>query len=673
MAAFIVRWRPSEGGEHRTYQMFLTELCDLLGVEKPGVVGEVYGFERWVEMRDLDGGVSRGRIDLYKRGCFVLEAKQGSFKPAPEQPALPGLSAPPPRRGGKGHGVRGSRQWDDAMMRARAQAKRYADSLPLEEGVPPFLIVVDVGYSFELFADFTGTGRHYTQFPDARSFRFRLDALADPAIRERLRAVWEDPWSLDPSRQSAKVTRGIADKLARLAQALEAEHAPKAVADFLMRCLFTMFAEDVGLLREGAFTKLLTDLKDNPPVLRQMLTALWRDMNAGTAFSPVIQDAIPQFNGALFASAEALPLTGAEIELLIKAAEANWREVEPAIFGTLLERALDADERHRLGAHYTPRAYVERLVLPTVMEPLRAEWDDVKVAALAAANAGDAETAVATVREFHRRLCAVTVLDPACGSGNFLYVTLEHMKRLEGEVLDLLVTELGERQEALGLSGHTVDPHQFLGIEKNERAVPIAEMVLWIGHLQWYARSQTKAAGWPKPVLRQYGNVRAGDALLTWREVVLARDDQGRPLSRWDGVSKKRDPLTGEEVPDETKRVEVLRYVAPKAAEWPKADFIVGTRPSSAARTCARSWATAMPRRCGPSTASRCPIRPISSCTGGTRRPSACAPARPAASASSPPTACRRPSTAASSSATWPAATLSPWPSPFPITRGSRR
>ncbi|MBF0324879.1 MAG: class I SAM-dependent DNA methyltransferase [Alphaproteobacteria bacterium] len=576
-ASFIERWRPSGGGEHRTYQMFLTELCALLDVGLPDTAGDEYGFERRVPIRYWDGTVSAGRIDLYKRGCFVLEAKQGSFKPERELPDLPGLAGYAPKKGGgKGHGVRGTKQWDNAMVQARAQAKRYIDNLPASEPVPPFLIVVDVGYSFELFADFTGTGRHYIQFPDAAGFRFTLDKLADPAIRDRLRAVWTDPHSLDPSRRAAKATRLIADRLARLAQSLESDHSAKTVSDFLMRCLFTMFAEDVGILKANAFTDLLKTTRDRPAVARQMISALWADMNAGSAFSAAIQDAVPQFNGALFAGAQALAVTQAQIDLLIEAAQADWRDVEPAIFGTLLERALDHDERHRLGAHYTPRAYVERLVLPTIIEPLRAEWDDVKVAALAAPTKADAVQAVA---DFHRRLCSTTVLDPACGSGNFLYVTLDHLKHLEAEVVDFLATELDQRQDALDLSSHAVDPHQFLGLEKNERAVPIAEMVLWIGHLQRYARSRPQAAGWPKPVLRQYGNIRHADALLTWRDVLLVRDEAGKPVSRWDGITRKRDSATGKLVPDESARVPVERYVGAKAADWPAADYIVGNPP----------------------------------------------------------------------------------------------
>jgi type II restriction/modification system DNA methylase subunit YeeA len=149
-----------------------------------------------------------------------------------------------------------------------------------------------------------------------------------------------------------------------------------------------------------------------------------------------------RFNGKLFkqpgADGYVLLLTPAQIDQLVVAAKGNWREVEPAIFGTLLERALEPTERHALGAHYTPRAYVERLVLPTVVEPLRADWANVQAAAVVLATDGKLNEARAEIRKFHHQLCSLRVLDPACGSGNFLYVTLEHLKRLEGEVLNQL-------------------------------------------------------------------------------------------------------------------------------------------------------------------------------------------------------------------------------------------
>jgi len=181
-------------------------------------------------------------------------------------------------------------------------------------------------------------------------------------------------------------------------------------------------------------------------------------------------------------------VTKPQLDLLIRAAKAQWQEVEPAIFGTLLERALDKNERHRLGAHYTPRAYVERLVFPTVIAPLREEWQSVQTAAVALTRTGKTNEALEEVQVFRRRLCTVRVLDPACGSGNFLYVTLEHLKRLEGEVIDFL-EGLGDTQQKLAETGMTVDPHQLLGIELNPRAAVITDLVLWIGYLQWYFRT----------------------------------------------------------------------------------------------------------------------------------------------------------------------------------------
>ena len=169
--------------------------------------------------------------------------------------------------------------------------------------------------------------------------------------------------------------------------------------------------------------------------------------------------------------------------------------MEPAIFGTLLERALDPVERHKLGAHYTPRAYVERLVQPTVVEPLRQEWDSVKTAALLFQEQGHTDLAVIVVEDFQRRLAHIRVLDPACGTANFLYVTMEHMKRLEAEVLQV-IRGLGQAQLTLEMESIQVTPQQFLGIEINPRAAAIAELVLWIGYpAVAFPHARRRAAG----------------------------------------------------------------------------------------------------------------------------------------------------------------------------------
>jgi len=441
---------------------------------------------------------------------------------------------------------------------------------------PPFLIVVDVGYSIEIYADFTGTGKHYAQFPDTSGFRVFLSDLERAEVRDRLRTIWLEPLSLNPSRQAAKVTRDIAARLALLGRSLEADgHNAERVALFLMRSLFTMFAEDIGLLRKDSFRELLRGLRGRPHTFAPMVHSLWENMDKG-GFSPELGEDILRFNGGLFENTEAIALNADQLELLIDAAEANWSAVEPAIFGTLLERALDERERERLGAHYTPRAYVERLVLPTIIEPLRADWEAVKAAAVELADADDKPGAIAELRRFHETLCRIKILDPACGTGNFLYVALEHLKRLEGEVLDLL-TSIGE-MPALEGPGFTVDPHQLLGIELNPRAAAIAELVLWIGYLQWHFRIRGNAKP-AEPVLRNFRNIEHRDALLTWRREELVRGPDHRPLTRWDGRTFKRNPVTGEKVPDENARIEVTRLIGAQPAKWPRANFVIGNPP----------------------------------------------------------------------------------------------
>jgi len=351
-----------------------------------------------------------------------------------------------------------------------------------------------------------------------------------------------------------------------------------------------MFAEDVELLPKGAFLGLLQTHRDDPATLQHMLRILWADMDRG-GFSAALAKPVLHFNGKLFKGAGedgySLLLTPEQVDLLIAAAKCNWREVEPAIFGTLLERALDPTERHALGAHYTPRAYVERLVLPTVIEPLRADWANAQAAALVLAHeaatlqgkAMEAKLAEARaeVKKFHHQLCTTRVLDPACGSANFLYVTLEHLKRLEGEVVNQLEA-LGHTQDQLGFEGETVTLQQLRGIELNERAAALAELVLWIGYLQWHIRTRGNAAV-AEPVVHNYGNIECRDAVLAWDAQEVAYDANGQLLSRWDGRTFKTHPVTGEQVPDEAAQVPQWRYVGARQAQWPQADFIVGNPP----------------------------------------------------------------------------------------------
>ncbi len=568
---FVAKWKPSAASERANKDSFLRDLCDVLGVAHPDPkTGDPdrdhYVFERDVALVHDGEKHTIGFIDLYKRGAFILEAKQGSEAESKKI----------------GTARRGTPAWNIVMQDAFGQALGYAATI---EPPPPFVIITDIGYCFDLYAAFDGT-RNYRKFPDALSSRISLDALErDPAKVELLRAIFTDPHALDPSKRAARVTREIAAHVATLSRALEeAGHPSEVVAKFLMRCLFTMFAEDVELLPKGIFTSALGERwVEQPKAFPGELGDLWAKMNAGGLLFGAGN--IWRFNGGLFADPVVLPLTTDQLRVLAAAAASNWSDVEPAIFGTLLERALSPKERHSLGAHYTPRAYVERLVKPTIEEPLRAEWDTVRAQVQKLIAESDPEAnrkAVAEARrlvgDFYDRLTKIRVLDPACGSGNFLYVALDLFKRIENEALDLL-SNLGDSRPLFAPSGRVVTPEQFLGIEIKPWAKEITELVLWIGFLQWQIRTRGWKSHPTEPILRDYHNIECRDAVLAYDRKEPLLGDDGKPVTRWDGESMKLHPVTGEEVPDESAKVPVYRYVNPRKAEWPEAEFIVGNPP----------------------------------------------------------------------------------------------
>ncbi len=573
---FIERWSASEGAERANYALFLSELCDLLEVERPHPARadsalNDYVFERAVKFNDPVTGSTTGRIDLYKRGSFVLEAKQSRERGQPKAVEQNGEAV------ASGGARTKSRSWDVLMLNARRQAEDYARALPDDHDWPPFLITCDVGNCFEVYADFSGRGRNYSQFPDRTSFRIFLADLRQDDTRALLKTIWSDPHSLDPAKRTERVTREVAKSLAEVSKNLEKEgHDPELVAMFLMRCLFTMFAEDTGLLPEQAFDNLLARCEADPALFPRLVGQLWTAMDAGQ-FAFAFETMVRRFNGKLFRDASVFALSATNIGHLRSAASKRWTEVDPSIFGALLERALSTKDRAKLGAHFTPRPYVERLVVITVIEPLRKDWDAAQAAMDEARSKGRLDDARQIAADFHHRLATVRVLDPACGTGNFLYVTLELMKRLEGEVLDALAG-LGEDTARLSLQGETVDPHQFLGLELNPRAAAISELVLWIGYLQWNLRTLGRAAP-SDPVLQAYGNIEVADAILTYDLLPPVMLENGQRRTRWDGETKTVHPVTGKKVPDLSAQVPVYRYVNPRPRRWPQADFIVGNPP----------------------------------------------------------------------------------------------
>ncbi|WGM46834.1 hypothetical protein KOAAANKH_01708 [Brevundimonas sp. NIBR10] len=558
--AFIANWSTASVSERAQYQSFVSQLCRVLGVpapddDRPG--DRDYGYERAVRFRHDDGNSHTGFIDCYRRGSFVLEAKQsdkrmggGALDPEPQLRMM--------RRGRCAPTSPAS--VDRLMRHAKKQAEGYAKAL---DEWPPFLVIVDVGRSIELWSDFARQGKTYVPFPDRTHHRIGLNELADPEVRKWLAAVWTDPLSLDPARKAARVTTAISTPLAALIRSIGAR-APRGadgrvdpihqaawddkVATFMMQCLFAMFADSVGLIEERGFLRLMEAYRDRPHQFHHGAQIFFRTMDQG-GHCPAIRRDLRRFNGGLFRKDAVVEITGPELEQLIQAGQRDWRSVEPAIFGSLLEQALEPGQRAELGAHYTPRPFVEALVEPTVMEPLRREWEGVEALAIADYQKGNVRAARAGVRRFHQSLCATRVLDPACGTGNFLYVAMDLMKALETEVLSVLA-ELGDDRQALDLDGVMVGPGQFLGLEKNRRAAAIAEMVRWIGHLQWQFRPHGRAQP-SDPVLRNFGAIRTRDALIACDPDKPARDLQPGRHGR---------------------------------SAWPEADFIIGNPPFMGAK-----------------------------------------------------------------------------------------
>ena len=570
-AEFVTRWSASRGHEQKVDQMFCVELCEFLGVPTPDPSNEAqesYCFQHRVNVLQGDGTESPQRIDFYKRGHFVFESKQGSER----------------RDKDKGTAVRGTVGWGTAMRSAFKQAHTYAQNLP--EGRPPFIITCDIGYMFEVWPGFSGNYGGY-----GAGARIPFSDLHKEDVRAFLRAVFTDPYSLDPALHAARVTRRVSTPLAKLAKALEPAHGAERTSAFLMRCIFTMFAEDVNMLEKEPFKTALRDRwVKSPADFPTGISHLWEAMDKGTMFG---FDKVLRFNGGLFSSTEALPLTKDQLSDLLAAAELDWGAVEPTIFGTLVEKALSAADRERLGAEFTPREYIERLIRPAMLEPLRDDWTFAlgqsrqMIASASIDREGEfrepskAERAAAAdvLVEFHAKLCKLRVLDPACGSGNFLYVSFALLKDLEQEVLRE-IADLGDGALRLELESVSVNPSQFLGLDANPRAREIADLVLWIGYLQWHRRARGDLAP-PDPVLRQYRNISCQDAVLAWDQRTEKRDAHGKPLTVWDMRTYAPNPVTREPTPstDPSAQVPLYDYANPRAVEWPDADFIVSNPP----------------------------------------------------------------------------------------------
>ena len=340
--------------------------------------------------------------------------------------------------------------------------------------------------------------------------------------------LFHNPELLRPQLTITDVTEKAARQFADLSESIHKHHPEletRQVARFLMKMMFCLFCEDVGLLPKNLFARIVEKTKDSRGKFTRSLRDLFQAMATG---GDMWGEDIPYFNGGLFyrndAEQDVIELDGNDARAVLRAAGDNWADVDPTIFGSLFQRALDIEGRRaELGAHYTSRVDIETIVEPVLMRPLRAEWEAIKPSALKLAASGQSPAAIRKlIAPFLDRLAALRVLDPACGSGNFLYVSLSLLKDLEQEVIafaaNLGLTEFEPR----------VSPAQLYGLEKDDFAHELASIVVWIGFLQWKLKNGYDPAG-ETPILKPLNNIQCMDAIISLTASTLTRRYR-RPL-----------------------------------------------------------------------------------------------------------------------------------------------
>jgi hypothetical protein len=486
-AAFVRKWEAVSLNEKATAQEHFVDLCRLLGQKTPNEADPNGTFYRFEKPLTKSGG-GAGFADVWFKDRFAWEYKtKGKY---------PDLRA------------------------AYNQLVLYKGDLDN----PPVLVACDIA-SYEVSIEFTGYRSRVERFTNAD--------LQNAATRDLLRLVFSDPERLRPVERAETITEKAAAQLAEVAVLLEKRGFGAAqIAPFFMQTLFALFAEDIHLLPAELMSKSIRQAIFNPPEFVPIASALFQTMRTGGYFG--LGNRIPRFNGWLFEADTVLPLNATELQFLAEVARLDWSSVEPAIFGTLFERSLDKQKRAQLGAHYTSRDDILLIVEPVLMQPLRREWAAVQEGTHALhdqwATVGGAarqrlrSVAEGMIFEFMERLAKLQVLDPACGSGNFLYVALHQLKDLEQEVwryaggLELSQPELG------------VTPLQLHGIEKNPFAAELAQVVIWIGYLQWLRKNGWLEGTPAEPILQTLHSIECRDAILDF-------DAQGNPVEpAWPAV-----------------------------------------------------------------------------------------------------------------------------------------
>jgi hypothetical protein len=459
---FIAKWRDNPLSERAGAQAFFLDLCALLGVAAPNDPDH-YCFERGATRT----GAGQGWADVWKRGHFGWENK------------APG----------------------GALGGALKQLMTYA--LALDN--PPLLVVSN--------RDVTQIHTHFTGTP-SETHTIRLEDIGTPENLQKLRWLFTDPERFRPGRTVQDITADAAGRFAAIAQSMTGRgHDPQQVAHFLIQCLFCMFAEDIELLPKQLFERVMAKRGADTGKLMAALGELFRAMRSGGDF--LLED-IAWFNGGLFARVELIEPTPDEVAALHAASKMDWSAIEPSILGTLFERGLDPKIRAPLGANYTDPGTIMKLVDPVIVEPLAHAWAQARtrigplVAKYHAGGRGSQSAwkeAQALFLGYIERLKNFRVLDPACGSGNFLYLSLralkdlEHRANLDAEALGL------PRQLAIETS-----PANVLGIEINAYAAELARVTVWVGEIQWMLKNGYDYRR--NPILAPLDHIEHRDALL---------------------------------------------------------------------------------------------------------------------------------------------------------------
>jgi len=462
--------------ERQGAQAHFMDLCALLGVPTPGSSAQDGTDDYIFEQDTLLLGEARGYADVFKRGFFAWENK------------APGKD----------------------LDKALKQLLGY--SLALSN--PPLLVVCN-----------RHTIRIHTQFTGHPSVvhTITLDELAQPEKRALLKRVWENPESFRPKQTTRDITEAAAKSFALLAEQLRNRGKtkdaqgqvtggadPEVVAHFLTQCLFCFFAEDVELLPRRMFEGLVNNRKLTADQLSTGLRNLFTTMRDGGLYG---NDDIPWFNGGLFKKIAVPALTIMDVTELRNAASLNWTAIDVSIFGTLFERGLDPKKRSQLGAHYTDTATIARIIDPVVRRPLLQKWEQSRqeirrlMSLSKAKNDKHHKLAKAAFVKWLEDLRAFRILDPACGSGNFLFLGLKVLKDIE-HASHIEAVALGLDRETDLVTG----PHNMLGIELNEYAAELARVTVWIGELQWRLTHGYEFK--TNPVLEPLDCIECRDALL---------------------------------------------------------------------------------------------------------------------------------------------------------------